>query len=640
MRIPDALYSQFGRLGLVRAGLILSIVALAGSCRHPPADLSDLRSANTAFMIGDFESAVEDYTSAIEDAENASPPFFHMEAVADRGLSRLRLATTRSAEDNGPQLRRAAEDFRSVLAAGDPRNRSIFLRCLEGLAIAEELAGNVTLAVDLYREIVDFARAEDAGYLLLSRRRLGWARLDVILDSSPRAVPDTSVRYHLDQALVHFEHALSISPDDPASLLGKGICLYRQRQNERAQEALHRSLELTRGLGLRNPSAHFHLALSLEDTQGREAEITDHLVRAVEQDPDRKLRGLYSHLLRVLPEVLTPEDPQFPLALGGILAFRANDPEHWTRTEALCDRYVRDLSRSDSLFDPAAPEQNYDLLRLVYFGRALSRSRLGRIDDALADLGELRDDPRFGLYLDRTFPPNSQRADQIYGRLKALTESGSRHRVEEWVLDGSFLPETEELRGADSLHAFKIQRVVGGVLLDRWRSLIKENPSLATHPRTREQYLYRAQKAFKRYLKRYPDDLQVRLHLGEIADSSGQTGEAVNQYVEITKHDLENLEAFANLQRLHSSGSLSPLERRDVWSRLQKYTGDDVGLRTYIRENRQRLLSERTAYCAGCGRKLTSGEITCLFCGRRSGSREGPQGKGRRSGSREGPQGK
>lgn len=623
MRILEALYCETGRTRpppAVRSGLLL-VAILAAGCRQPPAELSGLKAGNAAFMIGDFESAVQHYTAAVEAAEARSPPFFHTRAVADRGLSRLQLARSHD-EETGAELRAAAEDFRSVLDRGDPRERSTFLRCLEGLAVAEELSGNVTQAVDVYRQIVEFSRPEDAEYLLLAHCRLGWARLDEILDSPPHAVPDTSAQYHLDQAMVHFEQALSIAPDDPASLLGKGICLYRQRQNEGALEALQRSLELTQELGLRNPWAHFHLALGLEDTQGHEARIADHLVRAVEQDPQRQVRGLYRHLLRVLPEVLSPGDPSFPLALRGILAFRTDDPDHWLRTEALCDRYVHELSSPDSGPEGLALEQRYNLLRMVHFGRALSRSRLGRIEESLEDLETLQDDPQFGIYLDRTFPSSSTRADQIYGRLKALTDSGSRQRVEEWVLDANSLPQAEELAGADSPYVFKIQRIVGGVLLDRWRSLIRENPSLATHPRTREQYLYRAQVALRSYLERYPDALEVRLDLAEIADASGQTAEAARQYVAISNRDARNSEAFANLQRLHASGSLSPLERRDVWASLQKYAGDDARLRTYIRENRQRLLSERSDYCAGCGRRLMAGEITCLFCGRRPGRGE------------------
>ena len=78
--------------------------------------------------------------------------------------------------------------------------------------------------------------------------------------------------------------------------------------------------------------------------------------------------------------------------------------------------------------------ESHESLLQAYIDQELTAEERGEVEghlggcatcaEAVEDLLKLRNEFDFGLHLERVFPPDSGRTDQLYGRLHALLESG------------------------------------------------------------------------------------------------------------------------------------------------------------------------------------------------------------------------
>ena len=600
------------------------LLAVASSCRDVNPEIGLYKSGFEAQKQGNLTKACEQYSLAIEEAIHTDPPRFFEEAYLERGKSRLAMvrfwlnqnsdfstsnySLENKTTDSFPALSAALDDFNKIIENTDSSSSPIYLNALRFTAEIYEIQGNDPSAEKAYRLLLKVAPSHETDLIHIGNLQLGWLFIRRIFVEIERKRSTSELDDEINQALSFFNNALELNPGDHSSMLGQGICHAKRGQFRESFDSLKKSLGHTDALNIPNPLAHFYHALCIEKLQGYQTIGVNHLYQAVEDDKDRNIFELYSHLAKTLLIYFPLSDPKFVALAKSLLANKSNRPTYWSDVEDLFEQLLdpNTISRETFNGEPFPKE-------IAYRGRALARAKIGKIDGAIEDLLNLPVDNNFFIIFNNTFPVDSSSPGIVYARLRVLYSIGQYKKVEELTAGGISVDPISE-------YYYRIDGLIGLNLFAQWKETIAVDPKLEEDQDHRDKFLLNARKTLFRFLQRFSTDIEARIQLGELMEIVNDTETALFHYCNATQFDTSNIEAHERLIRLHQKENIGDPSRYKVWKCLKKFEGESKEIDAYIQKITKEIKVEISQYCQECGRKAANGEENaCLICGRELG---------------------
>ena len=482
-----------------------------------------------------------------------------------------------------------------------------------------EIQGNDPSTEKAYRLLLNVAPSHEKELIHIGNLQLGWVYIRRIFAEIERKRSTSELDDEIDQALFFFNNALEISPGDHSSMLGQGICYAKRGQFRESFDSLKKSLGLTDAMNIPNPLAHFYHALCIEKLQGYQTVGVKHLYQAVEDDKDRNIFELYSHLAKTLLIYFPLSDPKFVTLTKSLITNKSNRPTYWSDVEDLFGQLLdpnaiengiengQDLEGTEK-----SPSGEPFPKAIAYRGRALARARIGKIDGAIEDLLKLPVDNNFFKIFNNTFPENSSSPGIVYARLRVLYSIGHYEKVDELTAGGIPVDPISE-------YYYRIDGLIGLNLFAQWKETIAVDPKLEEDQDHRDKFLLNARETLFRFLQRFSTDMEARIQLGELMEIINDTEAALFHYCSATQFDTSNIEAHEHLVRLHQKENIGEPGRHKIWKCLKEFEGESKEIDAYIQKIMREIKVEISQYCPECGRKAKQEETACLICGRELG---------------------